>query len=395
MSLSRSRLAILAAVVLLLAAAAGVATLPAKPAQAQAQAAPPLPTVDVAPITQQTVNDWQAYSGRLEAVDRVDIRPLVSGTLTAVSVREGGLVKQGDPLFVIDPRPYTVAVERARAQLAAATTRARYTASELARGKRLLDDRAIAQREVEEKDNAAREASAQVQAAQAALDAARLDLEHTRITAPVTGVVSRAQVTQGNIVSAGADSPPLATLVSVSQLYAAFDVDEQSYLRLLAPEGDARNTTVLLGLAHETGYPRSGRVRSVDNRLDTASGTIRVHAVFDNPDGTLIPGLYARIRLAGTTARAALLIDERAVGTDQDKRYVLVLDTQNRTAYREVQLGARHDGLRVVEHGLTAGERVVVNGLQRLRPGDVVTPHPVPMRGVGSPPTASAPAGQV
>lgn len=394
MSISRSRLTILAAVGLLLAVAAGVATLPAKPAQAQAQAAP-APTVDVASVLAQTVTDWAAYSGRLEAVDRVDIRPLVSGTLTTVSVREGGLVTQGDPLFVIDPRPYTVAVERARAQLAAATTRARYTASELARGKRLLDDRAIAQREVEEKDNAAREARAQVQAAQAALDAARLDLEHTRITAPVNGVVSRAQVTQGNIVSAGADSPPMATLVSVSQLYAAFDVDEQSYLRLLAPGGDARNTIVLLGLAHETGYPRSGRVRSVDNRLDTASGTIRVHAVFDNPDGTLIPGLYARIRLAGATAREALLIDERAVGTDQDKRYVLVLDPQNRTAYREVQLGARHDGLRVVEHGLTAGERVVVNGLQRLRPGDTVTPQLVPMRGVGSPPPASAPAGQV
>jgi len=386
MSLTTKRLAIAAAVALILLGAGGTAAFRANTAEAQSTpaAAPPPPTVDVAEVVRRSIVDWQTYSGRLEAVDRVEIRPLVSGTLTTVNVREGGRVKKGDPLFVIDPRPYAVEVERTRALVAAANSRNEYAASDLARGKRLLAENAIARRDYDEKENASREAAANLLGAQAALDAAKLNLGYTKIVAPVDGLVSRADITLGNIVAAGAGSPPLATLVSVSRMYAAFDVDEQSYLKVVAPTRETGGATVFLGLANEDNYPREGKVRSVDNRLDAASGTIRVHAVFDNADGVLLPGLYARIRLGGGAARDALLIDERAVGTDQDKRFVLVVDQANKTAYREVRLGANQEGLRVVERGLAQGDRIVVNGLQRVRPGDTVTPHAVPMAGVGA-----------
>lgn len=347
----------------------------------KAAAAPAAPAVEVAEVKPQTIIDWQDYSGRLEAVDRVDIRPLVSGTLTAVHFRDGAYVKKGEVLFTIDPRPYAAEVERAQAQLAAAQTRAAYSATELARGQRLSADNAIAKRDLDEKQNAAREADAQVQAAQAALTAAKLNLEYTRIVAPVSGRISRAEVTVGNIVAAGASTPPLTTLVSVDRIYAAFDVDEQSFLKYVNPAQRSKTepVPVYLGLADEDGHSRRGGISSVDNRLDTSSGTIRVRAVFDNADGRLLPGLYARIRLGGGAPREAVLIDERAIGTDQDKRYVLVLDADNRTLYREVRLGARQSGLRVIESGLAAGERIVVSGLQRTRPGDTVSPKDVPM----------------
>lgn len=381
MSIPHTRTA-LALVITALVATGGFAVMRAQadtpPAAAAAPAATP---VEVAEVSRQTIIDWQDYSGRLEAVDRVEIRPLVSGTLTAVHFRDGARVKKGDVLFTIDPRPYAAEVERAQAQLVAAETRAGYTATELARGQRLAADNAIAKRDLDEKQNAAREAAAQVQAAQAALTAAKLNLEYTRITAPVSGRISRAEVTVGNIVAAGAGTTPLTTLVSMDRIYAAFDVDEQSFLKYVNPARAAGGepVPVFLGLADEEGHSRRGTVASVDNRLDTSSGTIRVRAVFDNADGLLLPGLYARIRLGGGAPREAVLIDERAIGTDQDKRYVLVLDADNRTLYREVRLGARQSGLRVIESGLAAGERIVVSGLQRTRPGDTVSPKDVPM----------------
>lgn len=362
-------------------ATGGFVALRAQADAPQAAAAPAAPMVEVAEVKAQTIIDWQDYSGRLEAVNRVDIRPLVSGTLTAVHFHDGAYVKKGDVLFTIDPRPYAAEVERAQAQLAAAQTRAAYSATELARGQRLAVDNAIAKRDLDEKQNAAREADAQVQAAQAALTAAKLNLEYTRIVAPVSGRISRAEVTVGNIVAAGAGTPPLTTLVSVDKIYAAFDVDEQSFLKYVNPAQQVKSepVPVYLGLADEDGYSRRGGISSVDNRLDTSSGTIRVRAVFDNADGRLLPGLYARIRLGGGAPREAMLIDERAIGTDQDKRYVLVVDPDNRTVYREVRLGARQSGLRVIESGLNAGERIVVSGLQRTRPGDTVAPKDVPM----------------
>lgn len=383
MAVSRNRIALLVVFAAIIAAGGSYALLrtPAGAQAAQAQGAPAAPGVEVAAALGKTIVDWQRYSGRLEAIDRVDIRPQVSGTLTAVHFQDGSLVNKGDVLFTIDPRPFTAELERAAAQLAAAKARASFTATELARGQRLLGDNAIARRDFEEKQNASREAAANLQGAQAALESAKLNLNYTRIEAPVSGRVSRAEVTVGNVVAAGANSVPLTTLVSVSRMYASFDVDEQTFLKYVNPTRNGKSGTVPveLGLANEEGYSRNGFVQSVDNRLDATSGTIRVRAVFDNADGLLLPGLYARVRLGGSAPRPAVLIDEKAIGTDQDKRFVLVLDDTNRAVYRAIKVGANQAGLRVVESGLNAGERIVVNGLQRIRPGDVVSPTDVPM----------------
>lgn len=345
---------------------------------AQAAAHPPATEVDVAAVVSKTITDWQSYSGRLEAIDRVDIRPLVPGTIVAVHFKDGALVKKGDQLFTIDPRPYVAEVDRAAAQLAAAQARNVYTSTDAARAERLLADNAIAKRDYDEKQNAAREAAANVKAAQAALESARVNLTYTNIVAPVSGRVSRAEMTLGNVVANGANAPLLTTLVSVSPIYASFDVDEQTYLRYLSH--DAKGTVpVSLGLANEDGYSREGVVDSVDNRLDTSSGTIRVRARFNNPDGALVPGLYARIRVGGGSPHPAVMIDDTAIGTDQDKKYVMVVDRDSRAQYREVTLGPLHDGLRVITKGLAPGERIVVNGLQRVRPNDVVKANAVAM----------------
>lgn len=355
-----------------------------------AAAAPQAAVVDTAEVIHRSITEQHAFSGRLEAVDRVEVRPQVAGLLTQVHFRDGAVVRKGEVLFTIDPRPFAAEVARAEAQLAASESRVAYTASDLARSERLIADNAVSRRDLEEKQNAARDAAANVQAARAALRIARLNLEYTTIKAPIDGRMSRAEVTVGNLVSPGS-GPALTTLVSSDRIYAAFDVDEQTYLRSISParDGGAR-LPVKLGLADGEGHPFSGHIHSVDNRLDTRSGTIRVRAVFSNPDGQLLPGLYARIQLGSAAPREALLIDDRAVGTDQAKRFVLVVGEGNRTAYREVQLGKLQDGLRIVEEGLKPGERIVVNGLQRVRPGDPVTPHPVAME--GSAPLATAAA---
>lgn len=379
----KKRLVLAAALAALGSLGGGLAIYHAQAGDAPAAAPPSAAVVDVAEVSRHRVTEWQQYSGRLEAVERVEIHPQVSGILTAVHFKDGSLVKKGELLFTIDPRPFAAEVARAEAQLAAADARAAYTASDLARGERLAADNAIARRDLDEKQNAAREAAANLQAARAALKVAQLNLEYTRITAPIAGRVSRAEVTVGNLVAPGS-GPALTSLVSADRIYAAFDVDEQSYLKVVrGSQGKA--LPIHLGLADDEGYSLEGRLSSVDNRLDASSGTIRLRALVDNRDGRLVPGLYARIRLGAATQRDALLIDEKAVGTDQAKRFVLVVSEGNQTAYREVRLGSMQDGLRVVESGLKAGERIVVNGLQRVRPGDPVTPHPVPMGGADAP----------
>ncbi|MDE2600087.1 MAG: efflux RND transporter periplasmic adaptor subunit [Rhodocyclaceae bacterium] len=327
--------------------------------------------VDVAEVLNKKIIDWNSFSGRLEAIDRVEIRPQVTGVLTAVHFKDGALVKKGDILFTIDQRPYAAAVSAAEA-------RADYTAADLARGERLLTENAIAKRYFEEKKNAA-------QVAQADLKIAKLNLEYSQIRAPIDGRMSRAEVTVGNLVTANS-GPALTTLVSSNKIYASFDVDEQSFLKYVNPARAAAAAgkkelalPVSLGLANESGYSHDGTISSVDNRIDTTSGTIRVRAVFDNKDNTLIPGLYARIRLGGGNEREAVLIAEKAIGTDQDKRFVLVVDKDNKAEYRQIQTGAAQNGLIVVDAGLQPGERIIVNGLQRVRPGAPVSPQVVNM----------------
>lgn len=384
LSLPRSRMALAVAAVLIIAGAVGFGVVHMQRAQADTPAAMPLPQVDVATVLQRDVVDWQTYSGRLEAVDKVDVRPLVSGTIVSVNFKDGSLVKKGDTLFVIDPRPYQAEVDRAAAQLAAAQAQAGYAQSDWARAQRLITDNAIAKRDYDQKQNDARAAAANVKAAEAALETARINLGYTRITAPVAGRVSRAEITLGNVVSAGANAAPLTTLVSVSPIYASFDADEQTYLDYLSHLKAGTPVPVQLGLADETGYSRTGTIESVDNRLDTASGTIRVRARFDNADGALVPGLYARIKVAGSKPHQALLVDEAAIGTDQDKKYVLALDSAGHVDYRPVQLGSEQGNLRVIASGLQPGDKIVVDGLQRVRPGAQVQPHLVPMTGSNS-----------
>ncbi|KPG95477.1 hypothetical protein AEQ67_19820 [Pseudomonas sp. RIT-PI-q] len=340
----------------------------------------PATEVDVALVVSRSISQWQSYSGRLEAVDKVDVRPLVSGTIVAVHFKDGALVKKGDQLFTIDPRPYQAEVDRAAGQLAAAESRAGYTATDASRAARLIEANAVSKRDFDEKQNASREAVAQVKTAKAALEVARINLAYTAITAPVSGRVSRAELTVGNSVSAGANAPLLTTLVSLSPIYASFDVDEQTYLNNLSAANG--QTPVTLGLANESGYSRAGVVDSVDNHLDSSSGTIRVRARFDNPQGALLPGLYARLKVGGDQPHAAILVDDSAIGTDQAKKYVLVVDGEDRVHYREVTLGNLHEGLRVVTNGLQAGERIVVNGIQRARPNDSVRANSIDMADV-------------
>ncbi|WP_035681982.1 efflux RND transporter periplasmic adaptor subunit [Azospirillum brasilense] len=380
MSLSPSKLALLLAVG---AATAGVAGVVSTQGHADAPAAsapaPPPPEVDVAPVVAPKITDWQSYSGRLEAVDRVEVRPQVSGAITAVHFRNGALVKKGDPLFTIDPRPHVAEVARAEAQVAAAQAAVRFTTADLDRAQRLVQNNTVSRQTLDEKENAAREAGANLKAAQAALDLARIDLEHTQVTAPISGRVSRAEATVGNVVASGASAAPLTTLVSVSPIYASFDVDEQTYLRHIASVKDAADVPVQLGLANESGYSRGGTVEHVDNRLDAVSGTIRVRAKFDNPDGMLVPGLYARVKVGGSTPHDALMVEDRAINTDQDKKFVLVVGGDDTVQYREIIPGAAQNGLRVVKSGLAAGERIVVNGLQHARPGARISPKTVAM----------------
>jgi len=376
----RALLAIAIVVVL----GAGVATSILRPwheGEAHANTPPPAPSIEVAGAVGKTITEWDEFSGRIEAVDRVEIRPRVSGTIDAVHFREGALVKKGDPLFTIDPRPYAAEVARAEAALAAAQVRASHAQTEKVRAQRLLDDNAISRREFDERINTASETNADVRGAQAALEVARLNLSYTRIVAPVSGKVSRAEITVGNLVAAGASSPALTTVVSVSPVYASFEVDEQSYLRYTAPGagGGKANLPVYLGLANEDGHPHEGRIHSIDNRLDTRSGTIRVRAVFDNEDGRLLPGLYAKVKLGGGAPHPAVLVNDRAIGTDQGKKFVLVLDKANKLVYREVELGPTYEGLRVIRKGLEPGENIVVNGMMRVRPGDTVAPKAVSM----------------
>jgi len=356
----------------------GHGDLPVNGAEAAVKPSAPAMEVDVATVVSKTITDYQNYSGRLEAVDKVEIRPLVPGTIVAVHFADGALVKKGDPLFTIDPRPYVAQVDQAAAQLAAAQARNGYTSTDAARAERLLADNAIAKRDYDEKQNASHEAAANLKAAQAALETAKINLTYTQIVAPVSGRVSRAEMTVGNIVSTGSSAPLLTTLVSVSPIYASFDVDEQTYLRYLSRDSRA-SVPVSLGLANEDGFSREGKVASVDNQLDTGSGTIRVRARFDNADGSLVPGLYARIKVGGGTPHPAVLIDDAAIGTDQDKKFVMVVDPDNHVQYREVTLGTLSEGLRVIVKGLQPGERIVVNGLQRVRPNDVVKANSVAM----------------
>ena len=370
MAVSISRRAALSAAIAALSGGLAAIVLDA-PSQASPQASE-LPVVKVRAPQRQFVNDWQEYSGRLEAVEQVEIRPRVEGTLLSVHFRDGQLVREGDLLFTIDPAPFEAELKRAQAVLAQAQDRQRYTAGELERGRRLLAANAAAKRDVDALENAAREARSATQAALAAGERARLDVGYARIRAPITGRISRPEVTAGNVVKAGGDAMPLAAIVTLDPLYAAFHADEHTYLRYFGGRAGDESVQVQVGLAGEEGFPHAGRLYSVDNRLDTRSGTIRMRALVDNADGRMIPGLQARIRIQASSVYPAVLVDETAIGTDQDRRYVLVVDGEGHVQYRQLELGSRQGRQRVVRAGLAPGDRIIVEGAGRVRPGDRV-----------------------
>lgn len=375
---SNRLLIVMVAVAALATVAGGVAGLKSLNAQPAAAAAPPPATpVSVATVTESDVAIWDEFSGRLEAIERVDIRSRVAGALQSAHFREGAMVKQGDLLITIDPAPYAAEVDRAEAQVVAAQARVTYTKSEQERARRLWEDSAIAQRELDERVNAQREAAANLRGAQAALQSARLNLGYTRVRAPVAGRVGRLEITVGNLVASGPGAAVLTTLVSISPIYASFEADEQVVSRALRSE--LSRIPVQMGTAATADTPYKGQLQLVDNQVDAKSGTVRLRAVFDNKDGTLLPGQFARVRMGQSNSSAALLISERAIGTDQSKKFVMVVGEDNKAQYREVTLGASANGLRIVTAGLQPGERIVVNGLQRVRPGSLVAPQQVEM----------------
>ena len=341
-------------------------------ASACSKTAPPMqtPEVTVAPAVQRVVADWDDFSGHFEPVNSVEVRPRVGGFVQRVAFTEGATVHQGDVLFVIDQRPYEADVARAEAAVAQAQTRNQLAGMEVERAQKLVSTQAISREELDARTSGRAEGDAAVRSAEAALKLARLNLDWTVVRAPITGRVGRAEITPGNLVQAGAPTPTLlTTIVSLDPIYVYFDTDEQAYLKYMGGVSARSGRPVLIGLANEPGFPHQGTLNFVDNRIDGASGTIRARALLSNPNAQFTPGLFARVRLLGSDRHLATMVQDQAIGTDQDRKFVLVLKTDNTVEYRPVVTGRVVDGLRVVESGLAPNERVVINGLMRVRPG--------------------------
>ena len=341
----------------------------------ESRGAPQIAQVTAAPALERDITEWDEFTGRLEAVQSVSVRPRVAGLISEVSFTEGSLVHEGQVLFQIDDRPFQAQVDRLRAELAQATVARDRAVTEMNRADRLAAEGAMAVEERERRGTTSADATAHVDAATAALREAELNLEFTKVVSPIDGRVSRALVTRGNLVSGGqGDATLLTTVVSVDPIYASFDADEQAFLRYgdyarpaaVSGKGSLR---VEVALADEDSFRHVGTLQFLDNRLDPSTGTINGRAILRNPDGRLTPGLFVRLRLPGEVTHRGVLVEDRAVGTDLDRRYVLVVGADKKVESRTVVLGPLVAGLRVVRKGLEPGELVVINGLQRVRPG--------------------------
>jgi multidrug efflux system membrane fusion protein len=356
---------------------------------AKAQAGPPpAPPVSVAAAIEKSVIESDEFPGRVEAIDSVEVRARINGYLQSIHFKPGAEVKKGDLLFQIDARAFEAQVAAAESQVTAARSQLDLARIELKRNEEMWADRATSKREFDDAMTRVRTLESQLKANEAALMTARLNLGYTRITAPISGRAGKAEITVGNLVQGEMPpSPVLTTVVSTNPVYVSFQADEGAYLKYIAAargagvEGSRKAAlAVSVGLADEDGFPHPGTLEFVDNRIDPTSGTVRMRATVDNKSGRFTPGLFARVKLGDSARpRNAVLVADRAIGTDQSRRYVLVIDAESKAVYREVRIGPLVNGLRVIESGLKPGEVIVVNGLQRVRPGAPVTPQTVPM----------------
>ena len=349
--------------------------------QAEAPPSPP-PEVDAVQVVTKSVRQWDEFTGRIAAIGAVDIRPRVSGYIDRIAFKEGDMVKAGDLLFVIDPRPYRATYDSAVAQLERARASAQLAESQYKRAETLVKTSAISVDTYDTRSAALGQTSADMHAAEAALATAKLNLDFTEVRSPIAGRVSRALLTLGNLVQA--DQTVLTSVVSQDPVYVYFQPDEQSFLRYreLARKGERANSenAVRVGLASETGFPHSGTVNFVNNQVGAATGTINVRATAPNPDGVFVPGLYARVQLEGRAEYMAMLIDDKAIMTDQDRKYVYVLGPEDMAKRKDIVLGSVHDGLRLVQSGLDANDKVIVAGLQKIfAPDTKVKPDLVAM----------------
>lgn len=348
------------------------------------------PEVSAAQVVVNPVTQWDEYSGRIEAIQSVELRPRVSGYLESVNYREGQEVKQGDVLFTIDARNYRAELARANAQLARATSVAVQSRNEAHRAKVLVAQHAISTELWEQRNAADKAAQADMMAAQAAVDTAKLNLEWTQVRAPIVGRAGRALVTKGNLVTADGAASVLTTLVSQDKMYAYLDIDENAFLRYTQRArtdlgGNSAKIPVQVGLSNEEGFFHTGEVDFLDNRVERSSGTLRVRAILDNKDRFLTPGLFARVRLQGGRIPDAVLIDNKALLTDQDRKYVYVVDKDGKAQRRDVIPGREAEGLRIIEKGLVAGDRVIIEGYQKVfMPGMPVNAREVPMQGAAA-----------
>ena len=379
----RAPLAVLVPALLLAASLAGCGD----PAEAQG-GPPPAAPVSVVPAVQRTVSDSEEFSGRLEASEFVELRPRVAGTIDQVHFTDGALVKKGQLLFSIDSRGFAAEVARAESQLAAVNARAELAQIELKRAQTLVDAKAVSRQEFDQLSSGARTTQADIKTAEAALRTARLNLEYAAVRSPITGRTSRANVTAGNLVG---DQTVLTTITGTAKVYAYFDVSEQTYLRVMSSAD--KTPRVRMGLASETGHPHEGRVDFVDNRLNAQTGAIRMRASFDNGKGQFTPGLAAKLTMGTSAPYAALMVPERAIGTDQTKKFVYVVGADGKPQFREVQLGALQGGMRVIAGGsVKLGETVIVEGLPRVIPGMPVAPQVLKVDANGMPVPAAAAA---
>jgi multidrug efflux system membrane fusion protein len=332
------------------------------------------------PVVKEVV-EWDEYTGRLEAVDTVDVRARVNGYLESIHFKDGQTVKAGDLLFVIDPRPYQAELDKAEAELRLAKAKLSLAENDLRRAKHLVSARAISEEEADTKASDEQVARATVEQAQAVVNAAKLNVEFTQVRAPISGLISRKNVTVGNLINGGTGGTLLTTIVSLDPIYCYFEADEQSYLRYthleqegMLPDPRHAQNPAYMELSNETGYPHKGYVDFIDNRLDPNTGTIRGRGVFPNPGNVLTPGLFARMKITGSGQYEALLVPDEAVGSDQSQKYVMVVNSENTVEYRQVTLGPRVNGLRVIRQGVSPDDRIIVKGLQRAMPGAKVSP---------------------